>query len=275
MAVIDVSEAEFEQRVLDASTRVPVVVDFWAGWCQPCLVLGPVLEKLADEHDGRFILAKVDVDRNQALASAFGVQGIPAVKAFADGRVVDEFVGAQPEEVVRSWLEGILPSAAEPTVAEARAAEAGGDELRAEALYRSALETDPRHEAASVGLAGILFRRGEATDARRLLASFPANPEARRLLAEADLHEGAGDLDGLSAAVDAAPDDADAVLALATAEAAAGRYGDALERSLRLIAARGDGRDGARDLMVKVFETLGADHPLVREYRPRLASALY
>jgi len=274
MAAIEVSEAQFEQRVLHASAQVPVVVDFWAGWCQPCRVLGPVLEKLAEEHEGRFVLAKVDVDQNQGLAAAFGVQGIPAVKAFKDGRVVDEFVGAQPEEVVRSWLAGIMPSAAEPAVAEARAAEAGGDHERAESLYRAALEADPEHEGASIGVAGILLRRGDAEEARELLSRFPSSAEARRLIAEADIHDGAGDLDALLAAVEADPDDAEAVLALATAEAAAGRFGDALERSLRLISS-GDARDAARDLMVKVFETLGGEHPLVREYRSRLASALY
>ncbi|HEX5949267.1 MAG TPA: thioredoxin domain-containing protein, partial [Actinomycetota bacterium] len=114
--VIAVDEADFERRVVEASHSVPVVVDFWAGWCQPCLVLGPVLERLAEEYGGRFTLAKVDVDANQGVAARFGIRGIPAVKAFRDGSVAAEFVGVQPEDLIRRFLDGVVPSPADERV---------------------------------------------------------------------------------------------------------------------------------------------------------------
>jgi putative thioredoxin len=275
--VIDVDEASFEERVLRASREVPVVVDFWAGWCRPCLVLGPILERLAEEYGGRFVLAKVDVDANPALSSGFGIQGIPAVKAFRGGEVVDEFVGVQPEELLRRFLDGIVPSEAEPVVAEGRAAEAVGDLERAETLYRKAVEADPELDSAAVGLARLLLDRGKSEEARPLLSRFPGSAEARALQARADLaHSGAdGNLEQLRARADADEGDHEAALAVAAADAAAGRHRDALERCLRVISHRGEGREAARDLMVKVFEMLGDEHPLTAEYRPRLARALY
>lgn len=273
--VIDVSEQDFAERVLDASREVPVVVDFWAGWCRPCLVLGPILEALAEEHDGRFVLAKVDVDQNQSLAGRYGIQGIPAVKAFRDGEVISEFVGAQPDDMVRLWLREVLPSEAEPIVADARRVEEEGDLERAETGYRRALEVDPDHEEATVGLARALLARGEAGEATRVASRLPAHPEARAIAARAALAESLpedGDLDDLRARAEGDPEVA---LAVAAADADRGDAADALERLLRVIGSGGEARDRARDLMVTIFESLGDEHPLVREYRPRLASALY
>lgn len=273
--VIDVSEADFAERVLEASHEVPVVVDFWAGWCRPCLVLGPILEGLAEEHDGRFVLAKVDVDANQTVAGRYGIQGIPAVKAFRDGQVVSEFVGAQPEDVVRLWLKEILPSQAEPVAAEGRRLEEQGELDRAEGSFRRALEIDPDHEEATVGLARVLLAQGDAEGARTLASRLPSDAEARAIAARAALAErlaGDGDVDELRARADGDPD---AALAVAAADAEQGQTPEALERLLGLVTRGGDVRNRARDLMVTIFESLGDDHPLVREYRPRLASALF
>lgn len=273
--IIDVAEQDFAERVLEASRETPVVVDFWAGWCRPCLVLGPVLEGLAEEHEGRFVLAKVDVDANQGLAARYGVQGIPAVKGFRDGEVISEFVGAQPPDMVRLWLRDVLPSEAEPVAAEAARAEEEGNVERAEGGFRRALELDPDHEGATLGLARVLLARGERAEAGRVAARLPGSAEARAIGARAALAERLptdGDLDELRSRAETDPD---AALAVAAAEAGEGRPGDALERLLRLIAAGGGTRDRARDLMVTIFGSLGDDHPLVREYRPRLASALY
>jgi putative thioredoxin len=194
--VIEVGEADFESRVVQASKDTPVVVDFWAGWCRPCLVLGPILERLASEYEGRFVLAKVDVDANPGLAARFGVQGIPAVKAFLDGGVTAEFVGAQPEESVRTFLDRV-----------------------------TGVEAESRRSAAEEALT--------------------------------DIAAGDGRLGEVAAA------------------ALAGRHREALERSLELVGAATDDAGPAREAMLQIFELLGDDHALTREYRSRLASALF
>ncbi len=256
---MDVAQTDFETQVLERSREVPVVVDFWAGWCRPCLVLGPMLEKLSGEYGDRFVLAKVDVDANPALASAFGVQGIPAVKAFRDGRVVSEFVGAQPEEVVRRFLDQVAPDTArlEP----ARKAEESGALDEAEAAYREALEANPGDEEAALGLARVLLDAGQdLEEARTLLSRIPGRAEAVPLLAEVDLRELSG---GTGEA------------AAAAREALAGDADSALERLLAVVSSHADGDDEARQTMIAIFDLLGDDDPRTRDYRPRLAKALF
>src|SRR5437764_7275615 len=164
--VFDVTETDFEQRVIERSRQVPVVVDFWAEWCGPCRALGPALEKAAAARDGRVDLAKLDTDRNQRLSAAFRVQGIPAVKAFKDGRVVDEFTGAIPPAQVEAFFDRLVPSEAELAAAEAVRS---GDE----AALRAAVEADPRNPAAATALARILIGRGEYEAALELLEPLP------------------------------------------------------------------------------------------------------
>jgi len=199
--VIEVGEADFEDRVVQASRTTPVVVDFWAGWCRPCLVLSPLLEGLAAEFAGRFVLAKVDVDANEGLAARFGVRGIPSVKGFRDGQVVAEFVGAQPEELVRRFLDRVVPSEADERVTTARETGSAED---AEAAYREALALDPSNAGAVAGLARLLLDRGEVEEARSLLGSVPAEGDVRRLLAEVDLRAASGEPGELGAAARAA-----------------------------------------------------------------------
>jgi putative thioredoxin len=254
--VVDVDEPEFESLVLETSRERPVVVDFWAGWCQPCHMLSPVLERLADEHGGRFLLAKVDVDVNPNLSARYRVQGIPAVKGFRDGEVVAEFVGAQPEEIVRRYLDRLLPTEADQQAASA--ARAGSPE-EAEAAFRAALAEDRSHPQAAAGLAVLLLERGDVDEAREVLAAAVPSPEVRRVQAELDLHE-AGAEDG--------------ELGAAARTALAGDHRQALDRWLSLIGEDGH-RDRSRELMLDVFEVLGDDHPLTQEYRPRLAAALF
>jgi putative thioredoxin len=255
---IDVGQEDFEARVLEASKEVPVVVDFWADWCQPCRILTPVLDRLAEEYGGRFVLAKLDVDASPAVAAMFGIQGIPAVKGFRDGDVVAEFVGVQPEEVIRRFLDQVAPDTAflEP----ARKAEAAGLSDEAERLYREAVAANPNDEQAIRGLARALVGRQEDEEARSLLVMLPADAESRRLLAEIHfrgLAEEGGTLEPVAAAV------------------SRGEHREALDRCLKVVADGSVERDTAREGMVAIFDLLGDEHPLTREYRPRLASALF
>jgi putative thioredoxin len=251
----DVDEAQFEQRVIERSRALPVVVDFWAEWCGPCRTLSPALEAAAAKREGEVELAKVDTDRNQQLSAAFGIQGIPAVKAFRDAKVVSEFTGAIPPAQVERFFDAIVPSPADKLVE-------SGDE---EAL-RKALELDPRHVGAAQRLGRLLLERGDAAEALQMLDSFHGDflaegLAARARLASADGDGAAPDADQLESAF-AAWDTGDHEAALEGLQAAMATAEDA------------DRRDEIRKVMVAVFTELGADHPLAREHRRRLAAAL-
>jgi putative thioredoxin len=245
-AVFDVDEAEFEQRVLERSREVPVVVDFWADWCGPCKQLTPALERAAEARAGKVELAKVDVEKNPQLQAAFRIQGIPSVKAFRDGRVAAEFTGAIPPAEVERFFDGLVPSEADELVA-------SGDEQD----LRRALELDPNHAAARRELGKLLLRRGETDEATELLAGAPGDFMVEGLLARAAL---AGD-EEIAAAFEAW-DDGDRAAALERLQEAIQRESDPERRDL------------IRRLMVGLFTELGPDDPLAREHRRRLSSAL-
>ena len=275
--VIEVGDADFETAVLKRSETTPVVVDFWAPWCGPCRALGPLLERLAAEHQGAFILAKVNVDEAPAVSQAFGIQSIPAVKGFRDGMLVGEFVGAQPEATVRKLLELVLPTAADGLVA--RAATLAPE--AAEAALREALELEPRHARALLDLARIVAARGDTAGALQLLERVsPPSPlvgESERLAAELRMRtDGAGDQATLRARIAADPDDLRARLDLGRTLAALGKHEDALAELLDVVRRdRHFADDGARKAMVDLFAVLGADHPLTERYRNELAKALF
>ena len=274
--VKEVDTAGFGEHVLQRSHEVPVVVDFWAEWCGPCRVLGPILEKLAGEAEGGFELVKVDVDQDQRLATQFGVQGIPFVMAFRDGRPVSQFTGALPEASVRQWLDELVPDEIDIKVDAARDAllEGRGDE--AERLFREVLASKPDNVDAGTGLASLLLTRGLTEDALGVLARFPAVPEVERLRAAARVTSSQGsDIAALEARLSADPADAGARLELAAALAARGEFEPALDNYLRLITEHSPNQDEARLGMLDVFEVLGTAHPLTTVYRRRLASALF
>jgi len=274
--VKDVNQETFATEVLQRSREVPVVVDFWAAWCQPCRTLGPLLEKLAGEYQGRFELAKLDVDANQALAAQFGVQGIPTVVAIRDGREVARFTGAYPEPALRQWLDGVLPGPLDAMVDQARTALIDGDTSGAEHIFRQVLDQQPDHVEAATGLASILIDRGDVDEALLLLAKLPATTEVERLQAAARLKAAGGeDLTELERRVADAPDDEEARIELAKALAAKNEYEPALDLLLDVVRARGARRDEARQAVVDIFGVLGERHPLTKTYRKALASALY
>jgi putative thioredoxin len=263
--VVEATDANFQQVVLEESKRRPVVVDFWAEWCQPCRIIGPVLERLAGEHDGEFLLAKLDVDSNPQAASAFRIQGIPAVKAFVDGKLANEFMGAIPEQSIRQFLRTVLPTEADRLVDQADRAERAGDLAEAERLYRTAFEADPKDIGAVLGLGRLAMLRDDVEEARRLLQPLRPDPEAERLLAVIDVSEWADP-----------SSNGQGPLHQAERAASEGRFQEALDVFLAAVRnGTDDDRDRAREAMLKLFSVLGDQDPLTREYRRRLSAALF
>ncbi|MGB9357008.1 MAG: thioredoxin [Acidimicrobiia bacterium] len=274
--VKDVDTTNFPQEVLQRSREVPVVVDFWAEWCQPCRILGPILEKVAAESGGAFELVKVDVDANQELAAQYGVQGIPMVLAFRDGTVVDSFTGALPEPAVRGWIEGVLPSELDLMVDQARTAQLSDDGVTAEHILRQVLDQKPDHSEAGTSLASLLIDRGETDEALIVLGRLVPDAEVDRLNSAARLKASkGGDLAELEARVAADPDDESLRIELAKALAARAEYEPALDRLLSIVRAKGPLKDEARTAMLDIFGVLGDEHPLTQTYRRQLASALF
>ncbi len=272
----DVTIADFQQAVLQKSHDVPVVVDFWAEWCGPCRTLGPLLEKLADESQGAFILAKVDVDSNQELAAQFNVQGIPTDIGFKGGMPIDQFTGALPENAIRDWLERLLPSEIDLVVDQARDAAIAGNLDTAERLFRAALDQHADHQEAGTGLAALMIASGRQDDALVVLGKLAVTDEVERLQSAARLSASRGtDINDLTSRLAAAPDDEALRIELAMALAAKAEYEPALDHLLGVVKARGSAKDDARKAMLDIFEVLGDGHPLTTSYRRQLASALF
>jgi putative thioredoxin len=279
---IDVTEQTFAADVIERSHTVPVVVDFWAAWCGPCKMLGPVLEKLAAEYSGQFLLAKVDVDSNPRLSMQYGIQGIPAVKAFVNGQVANEFTGALPEGQVRQFIQQLIPSTADLFARQAYQWEVTDQPAMAIENYKGALEEQADHYPSILGLGRVLLKQGQVDEAVAVLAKIPAGvpqrAEADALLASAEFQrESAGQNEqDLRASVEASPDDVAARYALASLLVAQGRPAEALAEFLEVVRRdRAYKDDGARKAMLAVFTTLGDDDPATREYRRKLANVLF
>jgi len=252
MTVIDVAEADFETEVLQRSHELPVVVDFWAPWCAPCRQLGPVLEKAAEARDGKVLLAKIDTEENPGIAQQFDIQGIPAVKAFVNGEVAAEFVGAQGPTQVEAFFDGLVPT-------ETKQLLDAGDEQS----LRKVLEAEPANPDANLKLARLRYRAGDPGEALQRLRNCAGDFASDGLAARIELEQQDGD------APARAPE--------AFAELDAGNTEAGLEILLdELAAADGDdNRERLRKVIVGVLDELGVEHPLARESRRRLAAALY
>jgi len=273
--MLDVNEANFEQEVLLRSHEVPVVVDFWAEWCGPCKVLGPILERLAIEGGGRFILAKINVDQNPGLAMRFGVQGIPAVKAFKQGKVETEFVGSQPEPVVRRFIQRLIPSPAEQAAQAANSLLVTHHWKEAEEAFREALAEDGRNAVAALGLMKSLLMQGRGGEALALLEDFPPGSEwaiAEQLRPLAEL---------LAAVENNGPgyDEQDplaAELYQAGRLIVRGNLPAAMDGLLDILRQDKRYRDGLpRKILLAIFSILGDEDTLTRQYREELASVLF
>ncbi len=278
--VFDVDPSEFEETVLERSMETPVAVDFWAPWCGPCRVLGPVLERVVEEYGGKLLLAKVNVDESPELAAGFGIQGIPAVKVFKDGAVATEFTGALPEAGVREVLAQVVPSRQDELALEAERLWSQGDREKALVIFEQVLDESPHHAGALLGLGRKLLD----TDAERGISLLervplggPERNEADRLIARQKLSEGEGaDVESLRRELASAPDRIDLRFRLAQALAAEERYEAALEEFLAVLKKdRAFEDDGARKAMVRIFEVLGPGNALADRFRSEMAKVLF
>ncbi|MER5292326.1 tetratricopeptide repeat protein [Streptomyces pharetrae] len=275
--VIDADEATFERDVLQRSTEVPVVIDFWAEWCQPCKQLSPVLERLAVEYNGRFVLAKIDVDANQMLMQQFGIQGIPAVFAVVAGQALPLFQGAAGETQIRETLDQLVAVAEQRFGLTGLTVDPEADPGAVQAPVRPAGPHEAALNAAAQALdAGDL---GGAVQAyRNVLVDDPANPEAKLGLAQAELLQRVQDLDPQQVRKEAAekPADAQAQIAAADLDLVGGHVEDAFGRLIDTVGrTAGDERDAVRLRLLELFEVVGADDPRVTAARRALARALF
>ncbi|HCA27125.1 MAG TPA: co-chaperone YbbN [Betaproteobacteria bacterium] len=280
---INVTEADFEEKIIAASAHTPVVIDFWAEWCGPCRVLKPLLERLAEEYQGKFILAKVDSDENMRLSGRFGVRGIPTVVGIVGGEEKARFSGAQPENQVRAFLDRLIPSPADALRQTALEVHQRGDTTMALKILDDALALAPDNADVRIAAAEILLRSGDAGAARAMLDALPAaqrgDERVAMLLTRIAFAEKGQTLpgaDALAARVQADEHDLAARLQLADAYIAQERFEPALAQLLEVVRRDPGFNDGAaRQSMVSVFNLLGGSGELVGRYRRLLASALH
>lgn len=280
--VINVTRETFEQEIIQKSMEVPVVVDFWAPWCNPCRQLAPILESLADEMGGKFILAKVNTDEQPEIAQAFRVESLPTVFGLIQGQPVDQFTGLLSAEQIREWLSRLLPSPAQQLAQEGMKL-AETDPKAAELKYRQALELMPDEDALKILLAGVILKQGRLDECATILEALEQRgflePEAERLKSELDVRRTAAESGGVEEARKAAeadPTNLTAQIHLAEAYAASQQHKKAFEICLGIVQKDfGEGRAEAKSTMVKIFDMLGPGSELTSEYRRKLATALY
>jgi len=280
--VADVTQSDFDTLVLNRSHTTPVLVDFWASWCAPCKMLMPVLARLADQYQGKFYLAKVNTDVERELATRYGIRSLPTVKLFKDGAVVDEFMGVQPEPVIREIIDRHAPRPSDTLLHEARQALESNQTRQAADILKRALDMDPENDHVKMELASLLLAEGRVEDGERMLDSLSraakSAPEAVAMLARLEIaHIAAGSPapDELARIIAAKPEASEARYQLSAHKVLQGDYESALALLLEIV--RHDRRfrdDAARKTMLTIFTLLGGKGDLVKRYRNQLSMAL-
>ena len=274
----EVTDATFAVDVQERSKTIPVVVDFWAPWCGPCRVLGPTIEKVSEENHGKVVLCKLNTDENPRISALFRIQGIPAVKAFKDGKVIAEFTGAYPEPQVRAFFEKVIGVPPIDVTLEAQDYLRSGNVAAAEESYRAILKAKPSQPDAIIGLATILLARGDTSGAEDLLERAPTDRRAKtmkhRIFLDGFAAKHAGE--PLEAEASANPRNPRHRYRWGVMLAANERYEEALEELIESVAIDRAFADGAaRKAVLAIFDILGLDSPITREYQRRLSSALF
>lgn len=281
--IVDVTDADFAEKVLDASKERPVVVDFWADWCGPCQILGPVLERLAEEFGGAFLLARVDVEQAPTLARQFQIQSIPLVMLFRDGQPVEQFVGVLPEQQIRNFLKKHCPRESDQLVVFGREKMSDKDWEAAFQHFKRALALEPDHPGALLGMAEVAWKKRNLDEMVRCLEAInPLAPEAEAaagLKAQARFYQLCQEAGGLETCRKKAQADAkelEARYQYACCLAAEERYRDALQELLQIVSLDREFKDEApRKIMVEIFNIVGTRSPLADEYRTRLARTIF
>jgi putative thioredoxin len=269
---------DFQRDVIEVSNNIPVVVDFWAEWCGPCRILGPVLEKLAAAADGRWQLVKIDTEEQQEIAGTYRIQSIPAVKMFSDGAVVAEFVGALPENQITNWLEQNLPTESKKQLAEAEAALRDGDVNRAKELLRKSISADNQNITAKVMLAKLIVtddpeHAWELTEA--IPVEHPGSPDAEAVRTIVRLTRGLPELEQ-RAQQPGEPADAWSLYFDGIKALAGGDYENALQHFIETLQITRDiDDDGPRKACIALFSVLGQKHALTQKYHRSFTSALF
>ena len=271
--VINVTEANFEYEVINFSHKTPVVVDFWADWCVPCKMLGPILQHLAEKRGGDFRLAKVNVDENQNLAMRFNVRGIPLVKAFRNGNIVAEFSGVQPETKIQKFLMDIIPTPLDLNLDKANSLLNREIWEESYTTFRQVLEKRPGHPNALLGISKALLAQGRGQEARDILINFPVSSEYSS--AEKLLPLSTALINYMNSKVDT-DDPVDATYYHALRLITIGNLPAAMDGILEVLRNEKDYKNGeAKDVILSVFEILGTESPTTRQYQSELASVLF
>ncbi|MGR6034970.1 MAG: thioredoxin [Candidatus Nitrosoglobus sp.] len=281
--IFDATEANFTDQVLERSNQIPILVDFWAAWCQPCRMLMPLLQQLVEDYKGKFWLAKVNTDEEQALALQYGVRSLPTLKLFRNGKVAEELVGLQQKSIIRTTIDRHIVHEADLLMEQAKIAWNTGQQEQSLNLLHKAIKVDPENHRVSLVLAETLLKQGEIAEAEQILKALPLEVRikepASSMLARIEfitITENAPEISHLEQRIKANPEDSEAHYLLGVRQTLSGHYQSALEQFMGLLKRDRKYRDdGARKALLAVFNILGSEHELVTRYRRQMFRYLH